>query len=42
MIVNINTQGMSVGKRRNKLAGLLNTVFHWRPTAHMLKTQSCS
>lgn len=28
MIVNINMQGKLVGKSRNKLVGVLNTVFH--------------
>lgn len=42
MIVNINMQGKSVSKSRNKLVGLSNTVFHWRLTAQMLKIQSCS
>lgn len=42
MIVNINTQDKSFGKSRNKLVGVSNTAFHWRPTAQMLKIQSCS
>lgn len=40
MIVNINMQSKSVGKSRNKLVGLSNTVFHWSQAAQMLKIQA--